>query len=110
MGTVDFERIYGQDMKQTQAQQHHVMVPLENIEELTPDPKAGVMWTYQRLARTQAIIDHCSALATQLRIMITKASTVARQICLMVDNSGSMGFFHKPVYVAEAIVIFCETM
>jgi len=109
MGTVDFERLYGQEGRKDTSPDYLSLLPLEDIEEQTPS-ELGVEWTYQRLARTTVIQQHCASLATMIRKQMASSPPTPRQVCLLIDNSGSMGFFNKPVHVAEAIVIFCETM
>ena len=82
--------------------------PVEDVPEQMVPPST-TQWTYQRLATTFVIREHCAKLAASIRRVYSPSSQPPR-ICLLIDNSGSMAHFHKPVHITEAIVIFCETM
>ena len=108
MGTVDFEKIYGRNTK-TVSVKDYDLIPLEDIEDLEPDQPLE-MWTYERLARHDIISNHCSKLANKIHLKCIKNPNVMVQVCLLIDNSGSMNFFDKPTVITEALVIFTETM
>ena len=107
MGTVDFEKIYGRNTKSVSVKDYD-LIPLEDIEDL--EPETFEMWTYERLARHDTIANHCSKLANEIHLKAIKNPNIVFQVCLLIDNSGSMNFFNKPTVIAEALVIFTETM
>ena len=107
MDTVDFEKIYGRNTKAVSVKDYD-LIPLEDVEDL--EPETFEMWTYERLARHDIISTHCSKLANEIHQKAIKNPNNVVQVCLLIDNSGSMNFFKKPTVIAEALVIFTETL